>query len=300
MKYVKVSIVILTKNAGENFRKVLSGISSQSFKSFEVIVIDSGSTDNTLEIAKQYSTRIINIRSEEFAHGKTRNLGARLANGKYVVYLTHDAIPKNKNWLYEIIRPLSNKRIAGVYSRQIPRKNEKILDKFFYLSLYPKKEILWQEKDNIQGNNIFSDVSSAIRKEVLIKYPFNNNIIVTEDYEWAQRVLKKGYKIFYNPKSEVIHSHSYNLSSLFRRCFDIGVSYTKIYNSKSKKSFIKKGISIHLQELKYLIKNKKSHLIPYCITKDVTRFIAVNLGKNYRLLPNSINRGFSNYGGYWK
>jgi len=305
MKQINVSIVILTKNAGKNFKKVLDGIFSQSFKSFEVIIIDSNSTDNTLEIAKQYPTKIIKIKPEEFGHGRTRNLGAELAKGKYVVYLTHDAIPKNKSWLSELIKPFKDKKIAGVYSRQIPRKNENEIDKFFYFGLYPNKDKVWTSNNYSQGDNIFSDASSAIKKELLLKYPFNDDIIVTEDYEWAQRILKKRYKIFYNSKSQIIHYHSYNLPSLFRRCFDIGVSYKKIYNSKNKNKntnldFIKNGLKIHIQEVKYLIKHKSAYLIPYAILKDATKFIAVSLGKNSHLLPNSINKRFSNYRRYWE
>jgi len=303
-KMPEVSIVLLALNAGENFKKVLSGIFSQSFKSFEVIIIDSGSTDNTLEIANKYPIKIKKIKKQDFGHGKTRNLGAKLAKGKYVVYLTHDAIPENKNWLQELIKPLKeDKKIAGVFSRQVPKENENEIDKFFYFSLYPNENKSWNKDNYSQGDNIFSDVSSAIKKDLLMKYPFDNDIIVTEDYEWASKILKKDFKIFYNSKSKVIHSHSYNLKTLFKRCFDIGVSYQKIYdsnNSKNKNSFIRKGLSIHKNELKYLIKNKSPYLIPYAILKDATKFIAVNLGKNSNLLPNAINKRFSNYRGYWK
>lgn len=302
MKTLETSIIILTKNAGESFKKVLSKIFLQAYKPFEVIIIDSGSTDNTLEIAQTFPTKIIKIKPEEFGHGKTRNLGARLAKGKYVVYLTHDAIPKNNIWLEELIKPLKkDKKIAGVFSRQIPRKNENVIDKFFYLSLYTNKDKIWNDGDYVQGNNIFSDVSSAIKKEILKKYPFNNKIIVSEDYEWAQRILKADYSLYYNPKSRVIHSHSYNLISLFKRCFDIGVSYQKVYRTENQfGSFIKKGLKIHSYELKYLIKQKKPYLIPYCIIKDAVRYVAVTLGKRSSQLPNSINKRFSNYPRYWE
>ena len=300
MKNIEASIVILTKNAGDNFKQTLDNVFSQKYKSFEVIIIDSSSLDNTLEIAKKYPVKIIKIKADDFGHGKTRNLGAKLSKGKYVIFLTQDAIPKNNLWLSELIKPLKDKEIAGVYSRQIPKENEKAIEKFFYFSLYPDKNKVWDWNSFTQGDNIFSDVSSAIKKDILLKYPFNNSIIVTEDYDWAVRVLKKRYKLIYNSKSEVIHSHSYGLIRLFKRNFDIGVSYKTVYNSKEKQDgFFKKGIKIFGNEIKYLIKHRKFYLIPYAILKDATKFIAVTIGKNSNYIPNSINKRLSNYQRYW-
>jgi rhamnosyltransferase len=301
MKKIETSIIILTKNAGNNFKKTLDKVFSQKYKNFEVIIIDSSSSDNTLDIAKKYPVKIIKIEQEEFGHGKTRNLGARLAKGKYVVYLTQDAIPKNNIWLSELITPLKNKKIAGVYSRQVSKENEKEIEKFFYFSLYPDKSKIWARNNFTQGDNIFSDESSAIKREVWLKHPFNDKIILAEDYYWAQEVLKKGYKLIYRSSSQVIHSHSYSLGQLFKRNFDIGVAYKIIYFSKEKrKSFFKKGIRIFWNETRYLIKNGKAYLVPYAILKDTTKYIAVIIGKNSNILPKSINKMLSNYPRYWR
>ena len=232
MKINNISIIILTKNAGSTFKEVLDGVFSQNYKSFETIIIDSGSTDETLKIAKKYPVKIIQIKPFEFGHGRTRNLGVKLAKGKYVVFLTHDAIPNNKKWLTEIIKPFSNKKVAAVYGRQLPKDGENTLDKLFFLILYGKKAIEWTSGSYTSGDNIFSDANSAIKKNLLLENPYRNDIIVSEDYEWANRIMQKGYKIVYQPKAEVTHSHSYNLSSLFKRNFDIGVSYKFIKNFK--------------------------------------------------------------------
>lgn len=298
---VETSILILTKNAGDSFKQTLDKVFSQKYKNFEVLVIDSSSSDNTLEIARKYNLRIVKIKSEEFGHGKTRNLGVKLSKGKYIVFLTQDAIPNNNNWLSELINPLKNNKIVGVYSRQLPKENEKIIEKFFYYSLYPNKDKTWDWNKFSQGDNIFSDVSSAIRRETLTKYPYNNEIILAEDYDWAVKMLEQKKKIFYNSKSEVIHSHSYNLKQIFKRNFDIGVAYKTIYNNESKKKgFFKKGTKIFFNEIKYLVKHGKIYLIPYAVVKDMTKYIAVCLGKKSNYLPNWLNKRFSNYQRYWK
>ena len=104
---VEVSIIILTKNARNQFRDVLKAIFSQNTKyKFEVIVVDSGSTDETLKIAKEFDTKLFQIPPEEFGHGKTRNYGAKLAKGKFLIYLTQDAIPSETNWLDQLLKLL--------------------------------------------------------------------------------------------------------------------------------------------------------------------------------------------------
>jgi rhamnosyltransferase len=302
MKKIEASIIILTKNAGDNLKYTLDSVFSQKYKNFEVIVIDSSSSDNTLDIAKRYPVRMVKIKAEDFGHSKTRNLGAKLSKGNYLVYLTQDAIPKNNLWLSELINPLKkNKDFAGVFSRQIPKENEEPIEKFFYFSLYPNRSRIWVWEDFTQGDNLFSDVSSAIKKDIFSKYPYNNNLILAEDNEWAVRILKEGYKIFYNRNSQVIHSHNYNLIKLFKRNFDMGVAYRTIYFSKDKQGgFFKKGMKIMGNELKYLVKDKKAYLIPYALLKDATKFVAVTIGKNSNYLPKFINKWFSNYPRYWK
>ncbi|GAI52085.1 unnamed protein product [marine sediment metagenome] len=89
---------------------------------FEVIIIDSGSTDKTIEIAKEYPVRLIQIKPEEFGHGKTRNYGADISEGEYLVFLTQDAIPFDNNWLRYLISNLEDENVAGVYNKQIPRR----------------------------------------------------------------------------------------------------------------------------------------------------------------------------------
>jgi len=292
MKEIDASIIILTKNAGSIFESVLDWVFSQNHTSFETIIIDSGSKDCTLKIAKKYPLKIFRIKPSEFGHGKTRNLGVKLAKGKYVVFLTQDAIPRNKEWLKEILKPLKDKEVAAAYGRQVPRKEENILDKLFCSVLYGKKEIKWASDSYTSGDNIFSDVNSAIKKELLLKNPYKNDIIVSEDYEWANRIIHKGYKVVYQPKSEVIHSHSYNLVSLFKRNFDIGVSYKYITNFNDNTSFIKKGTKLFMTEVKCLIKAKKVYFIPIVFIRDIVRFIAINLGKSESMFSKKIKKHY--------
>ena len=114
---VDVSIIIPTKNGGELFKKALRMIFAQKYPpgEFEVIVIDSGSKDQTVDLANIYDARIINIKPEDFGHGKTRNLGAKLAKGKYLVFTTQDAVPVTENWLFNLVRNLEAPQVAELF-----------------------------------------------------------------------------------------------------------------------------------------------------------------------------------------
>ena len=94
------SIVIPTKNGGELLDKVLSKIENQKTKYiYETICVDSGSKDNTIEIIKKHNCKLYRIPSSEFGHGKTRNYGASQGTGKYIIFITQDALPYDDNWL---------------------------------------------------------------------------------------------------------------------------------------------------------------------------------------------------------
>ncbi len=299
MKNIETSIVILTKNAGDNFDKVLKGVFSQNYKNFEVIIVDSSSTDNTLDIAKKYPVKIVKIKPEEFGHGKTRNYGAKLAKGEYVVYLTHDAIPKNENWLINLIKNFSDRNVVGIYGKQIPYKNTNPLEVFSYLKDYPNKKKIWFKDNFNQDTVIFSDVNSTIRKDILNKEGFSKGIVVSEDYEWAYRMLNKGYKIVYEPTAEVIHSHNHTLIEIFKRFFDMGVSYKEIYKNYKTSTLLKQGTKKYLTKLNWLIRKKYFSLIFYAILSDFIKFCGISLGKNEKNLPIFIKKRFSNYKSYW-
>ena len=122
-----------------------------------------------------------------------------------------------------MVHPFTDQAVASLYGQQVPREDENYLDGLFQSALYGKDVVVWKSDNWDQGNNIFSDANSVIRRSVLLDYPFCREIIVSEDYEWASRVLRIGYELVYNPKASVVHSHGYSLVDLIppefrRRC----------------------------------------------------------------------------------
>lgn len=289
----EISIVILTKNAGRRFKKVLAAVFNQKInKEFEVIIIDSDSRDKTLKIAKKFKiAKILEIQPSEFDFGRTKNLALPLCQGKYIVFLSQDALPQNEWWLKNLIQPLEEKaEVAGAYSRQIPYKHTNLFQRYAISFLYSEKN-----KNDILGEIFFSNVSSAIKKDVLERIKFPENIPMSEDQAWAKMITKAGYKIVYVPDSIVYHSHNYSFWKNFKRNFDSGLSLKKL-NLIESKSPCKIVLKYLLGEIVFLFWKRSIFFIlylPALILYEGFRFLGFWLGAHYQYLPLSWRKRFS-------
>jgi rhamnosyltransferase len=239
---VKISIIILVKNGHVYLEEVLRKVFAQEIEErFEVIAIDSGSIDDTKEILAKFPIRVEEIPPATFNHGETRNLGAGLSKGEYLVYLTQDATPLDGKWLGRLVYPLKEDRlIAGAFSSQRPREECHLME---------KRQILQTELTSGKAMRIntaignpeyernrypfiwFSNTSSCIRKEVWEGFPFRR-LGFAEDQDWALRVLEAGYKTVYVPDSIVIHSHHYGPIKNFRRHYEHAKSMKEIFGKE--------------------------------------------------------------------
>lgn len=232
---IDISIIIPAKNEGGNIGKCLDAVAAQECPYvFEVIVIDSGSQDDTVAIVEENkNTRLVRIRPDEFGHGKTRNLGARLAKGNFLVFLNADAVPQDRYWLSSLIGEFArDEKIAGVYSRHVPQNG---CDLYMARDLEKSMPAKRMEKGRADRHDyfLFSTVSAAIRKDIWSAYPFLDEILIAEDQNWAVRVLQAGYKLVYTPASIVQHSHNYSQKELFRLKCRLGRSSVKFANKLS-------------------------------------------------------------------
>lgn len=229
-----VSIVIPAKNEAKNIAQCLDAIYSQETGTgfhFEIIVIDSGSTDSTIHIIKKYPTvNLIQINPGDFGHGKTRNLGAEMAKGDYIVFLNADAVPLNARWLTSLIEPLmTNQNLAGVFSRHLPREDCFLYMKRDLLTSMPDQKIT-RTKAKKMDSLLFSTVSAAMPKKIWQQFPFANDIIIAEDQDWAKKILNNGLAILYEPASIVRHSHNYTSRQLMENKWKVGKAEGRFHN----------------------------------------------------------------------
>ena len=277
-----VSIIILTKDAGENFVTLLQRLFSQKFDgSYEIIVIDSGSTDDTLEVAQGFPVKITRIKPEEFHHGKTRNLGAELSNGRILVYITQDALPLYDNWLQKLTDELNDPQVAMVVGRQIPWPNTKPPEKFFYSYYFPehKIEVVSGAPDYYRDNMFISNVNSALRRDVWQQFKFSEKVVLAEDKEFAKRVLLAGWRIVYQPDAVVYHAHDFSLRSIFQRSIDAGMALSQGIGLPRSRNWVINRLGYFASEAGYIMANPGWwKWLPYSVAYEASKLIGVMVG----------------------
>jgi rhamnosyltransferase len=214
----KISIIIPTKNGENTIDDCLTAIFNQTLiVETEVIIIDSGSMDKTLEIAKKYPVRLYHIPPHDFGHGKTRNYGVSLAQGEFIVMTVQDAKASSDKWLEIMLQHFDNKEIVGVCGQQVvPHEKDKnpvewhrpINKSGFKEVQFSKLEYEQLSEKQLWQNCRWDDVNAMYRKSVLLEIPFKD-VEFGEDMIWAKNALITGHKIVYDMNSQVFHYHHY-------------------------------------------------------------------------------------------
>lgn len=197
---MKVSIVIRSKNEEGFIGQVLEKVFSQDFREpFEVLVLDSGSADKTLQIVSRFPVRLYQTDLRAFTFGRALNYGASLAVGDYVVYLSAHCVPVNNQWLAKLIAPLEDEAVVATFGRQEPVMGVNLIEELELSAVFP------QDPDR-PPMSIFSNANCAIRRWVIEKYPFDEEIPASEDFLW-RKLLPEEMRSVYVSTASVYHSH---------------------------------------------------------------------------------------------
>jgi len=198
-----VSFVIRTKNEARWIGKVLEALNQQTFKNFETIIVDSGSTDKTLEIIRKFPIKLILIKPEEFNYSYALNMGINKARGEFVCIISGHSLPVSKTWLEDGLKNFKNLKVAAVSghysSLPISHYSGKLGELLFNLHGLKRKNFCpWMTNTN-----------AFIRRILWQKYPFDEKLPECEDYDWACEMIARGYNVIKDPKFSVFHSHRY-------------------------------------------------------------------------------------------
>ncbi|MFM7144070.1 MAG: glycosyltransferase family 2 protein, partial [Alphaproteobacteria bacterium] len=199
------------------------------FELLEIVAVDSGSSDGTVEVLERQGARVLRIAPRDFGHGRTRNLGAREARGDLVVFLTQDAEPADDRWLDRLVAPFAaDPLLAGTWSRHRARPGCHPMERrrIEQFPLFGERPLV---VSSLRGGGAaalgeemaawFSNNASAIRRDVLLRFPFPD-VEFAEDQAWARSVLQAGFRTALVNDSIVVHSHDYGAWENLRRHFD--------------------------------------------------------------------------------
>ena len=276
-----ISVIIPVKNGGSDLRRCLEGIAAQEVADeVEVVVVDSGSTDGSVDVARAAGARVHEIPPQEFNHGATRNLGVSLARGDVLVFTSQDAHAEDGDWLASLTRSLGDPGVAGAYGRQIAHEDASPSEQFFLDFLYGPTPRVQRAGDRIgPEDTLFSNVNAAIRRDVFERFPFVDDIIMSEDQEWSARVLKAGYALHYEPRAVVRHSHPYTLRQAFRRFYDSGLSARQSYLVESSVAdLVRLHVAYPFREIAWLVRTRQLRWLPRAIAYQAVKGAGVVLG----------------------
>jgi rhamnosyltransferase len=279
---MRISVIIPTLNASLYIEKLLSILQAQDTKYLELIIIDSSSEDNTVDIAKRFATKTMVIPRHTFNHARTRNIAAMEAKGDILIFMTQDALPLDNTLLRNLTTPLQISDIAATFGKHIPRSDASPLEIFARQFNYPETGSI-KGIDDIKKYGIktffFSNVCSAIKKDLFLKVGmFPEDVRANEDMLMAAKLILNGYKVAYIPEAKVIHSHNFSLLQQFRRYYNIGSSLKN--NSWILKYTLPEdeGIRIVKEQISFVLKRHDYLWIPYIFLDSVTKYAGYKIG----------------------
>ena len=208
----RVSIVIRAFNEAKHIGNLLMAIKDQLYKDYEIIVVDSGSTDDTKEIANNFCDKFIEIVTDDFTFGYSLNVGCRESQGELIVCVSAHAIPVNENWLDNLIAPFSDGEVAMVYGKHIGVKQTKFSEKRDF-GFYFRDKLIKNKIKPFYANN----ANSAIRKSLWEQESWDENLTGLEDIAWSQKMGMNGFSTVYQPDAPVYHIHEETWKQVYNR-----------------------------------------------------------------------------------
>jgi GT2 family glycosyltransferase len=242
MTELEATVAIPTRDGGERLVRVLAALAGQTVE-HELLVCDSGSTDDSVRHARAHGARVLEIPPARFSHGGTRNLLMSEASGKRVAFITQDAEPADERWLERLLGGLELAADVGIaFGSYEPRPDASPavrldLERWF-ASLSPDglpcvERLLEHERSApvlglVGRRGFFTDANACLARSAWERVPFRE-VAYAEDRVLAVDMLRAGYAKAFVPDAAVIHSHDYSALEELRRGFDEGRALREVY-----------------------------------------------------------------------
>ncbi|HGM6861859.1 glycosyltransferase [Serratia rubidaea] len=301
MRYI---IAVPTYNGGAVWRESAKNIIAFGAESQFVYVIDSGSKDDTLNVAKSHGFKTLSIESKDFNHGGTRNLAVEnnIDNADVIIFLTQDAIPQ-PGFLEKIMAAFDDPAVACAYGRQLPHVDANPLARHARTFNYGATGYVSDmgSKDTMGIKTVFTSNSfSAYRVSTFKEIGgFPSSTILAEDMYFAAKAVMAGYKVAYCADAVARHSHNYSPAEEFKRYFDIGVFHQdEAWIRQAFGGAGGEGKKFILSELSYLLKNAPLWIPTACIN-NFSKIVGYKLGQNYKKLSPAWRKKLSMHKRYW-
>lgn len=306
-QHANVSVIIPTLNAGNAFSILLNLLKEQTIQPYELIIIDSCSDDDTVQLAQAAGAKVLTVQRKNFDHGGTRNVAAEAASGNILLFMTQDVVPVNERMIENLIKPLvgdsTHNEVVYTYARQIAAADGNRLEQLARTNNYPSESSVqsYEDIEKLGIKTFFcSNACSAIRRDVFEQMGgFQSPVIFNEDMFMAARCILSSMKIGYCAEAQVYHTHNYTIKQQFKRFFDNGVSMRCNSWILPYASATKAGSKLVRKQIKGLRDARQLYLLPKLVAESAAKLIGYKLGMNYDRLPSKLCRRMSMHRLIW-
>jgi rhamnosyltransferase len=309
-----ISVLIPVKNGGVSLERLLESIRSQSLSArVEIVAIDSGSHDDSLDVLTRFGARTYTIRPMDFDHGITRNQLAERAGGEVLVFINQGALPADDAWLGSLLAALDDPQVVGACSRIVPDMAAGPLaarDAARDLSGSASRRRIeiddWAAYERMDAGERrvflnFHTVSAAIRATAIRQTPFRSVQTLGEDVLWAREIVEAGWALVHEPSSRVHHTHPYTLSELLGRNVDDGVAnrdiVDRVFDAELVEPTIRAQVADDWGYLRDELGLSGAELQARqldAVLRRASQVVGQWLGSNYTTLPDGLTARFSN------
>lgn len=217
------SIVIRAYNEARHLPRLLEGIRHQTVKDVEIILVDSGSTDDTVSIAESFGARVERIASDEFTFGRSLNLGVRAATREFVVIASAHVYPVYPDWLECLLRPFGDEKVAVAYGKQRGTGASKFSEHQILRQWFP------DEDAPRQPSPFCNNANAAIRRGLWESNPFDETLTGLEDVAWAHWARGQGREVSYAAHAEIVHVHDESPRGVYNRYRREAMAFKRIF-----------------------------------------------------------------------
>lgn len=302
---VRYGLFVPTLNPGDSWVTFLASLERQSLQPHRKLIIDSGSDDKTVALAKQAGFETLLIDRSQFNHGGTRQQAAELLSDcDVVLFVTQDAVFADQDSIERLLQAFDQPEVGAAYGRQRPFSNATLSEQHARAFNYPEQSQIktLQDRERLGIKTAFiSNSFAAYRRDALLAVGgFPSQLIFGEDTYVAGKLLLAEWQVAYCSDAAVFHSHNQSLVTLLSRSFDIGVFHrNQGWLLQEFRAPEGEGLRFLTSELKLFWSEKPAQiLLP--LFRNMLRFLAYRTGRLHRIFPLWFNRFFSMNRAYWR
>jgi rhamnosyltransferase len=261
-----IGVVIRCLNEERHIGRLLAGLERQTRRPDQIVIVDSGSSDATLDIAGHYTSDIMHIKKEEFSFGRALNIGCEAASTDLLVFVSAHVYPVYDSYLDRLTAPFVDEDVALSYGRQIGDHRTKYSESRVMLKWFPATSI------RRQNHPFCNNANAAIRRSVWLEQPYDEELTGLEDLAWAKAAQERGHAISYVAEAPVVHVHEEAWKQTLNRYRREAIAYKRIMGERHLTAVEALGLAAGNTVIDYVHAAREGVLVPNLASVPSFRF----------------------------